>query len=37
MDKHVMKIPTQEYTTGFNELAVKRYKEVGSVSGVAKN
>lgn len=31
-----MKIPKQEYTTEFRELAVKRYKEVGSVSRVAK-
>ncbi len=32
----MMKIPKQEYTTEFRELAVKRYKEVGSFSGVAK-
>jgi len=32
----MMKIPNQEYTPEFRELAVKRYKEVGSVSGVAK-
>lgn len=31
-----MKIPKQEYTTEFRELAVKRHKEVGSISGVAK-
>lgn len=31
-----MKIPKQEYTTEFRELAVKRHKEVGSFSGVAK-
>lgn len=31
-----MKIPKQEYTTEFRELAVKRFKEVGSISGVAK-
>ncbi len=30
-----MKIPKQEYTTEFRDLAVKRFKEVGSVSGVA--
>jgi transposase len=29
-------IPKQEYTTEFRELAVKRHKEVGSFSGVAK-
>jgi len=32
----MMKIPKQEYTTEFRELAVKRHKEVGSISGVAK-
>ncbi len=32
----MMKIPKQEYTTEFRELAVKRFKEVGSISGVAK-
>lgn len=31
-----MRIPKQEYTTKFRELAVKRFKEVGSISGVAK-
>lgn len=31
-----MKIPKQEYTTEFRELAVKRHKEVGSISVVAK-
>lgn len=31
-----MKIPKQEYTTEFRELAVKRFREVGSVGGVAK-
>ena len=31
-----MKIPKQEYTTEFRDLAVKRHKEVGSISGVAK-
>jgi transposase len=32
----MMKIPKQEYTTEFRELAVKRHKEVGSISVVAK-
>jgi integrase len=32
----MIKIPNQEYTTEFRELAVKRYKEAGSISGVAK-
>jgi len=32
----MMKIPKQEYTTEFRELAVNRHKEVGSISGVAK-
>ncbi|ADL54957.1 transposase IS3/IS911 family protein [Gallionella capsiferriformans ES-2] len=32
----MMKIPKQEYTTEFSKLAVKRFKEVGSVCGVCK-
>lgn len=31
-----MKIPKQEYTTEFRELAVKRHKEVGLIGVVAK-
>ena len=33
----MMIIPKQEYTTGFKGLAVKRYKEARSISGVAKD
>ena len=36
LERQMMKIPKQEYTNEFRELAVKRHKEVGSVSGVAK-
>jgi transposase len=32
----MMKIPKQEYTNEFRDLAVKRHKEVGSIGVVAK-
>lgn len=31
-----MKIPKREYTTEFRELAIKRFKDVGTISGVDK-
>jgi transposase len=36
LERQMMKIPKQEYTTEFRELAIKRFKDVGSISGVAK-
>lgn len=33
----MMKMPEQEYTTGFRRLAVKRFKEVGSVDAMLQN
>ena len=36
LEWEMMKIPKQEYATECRELAVTRFREIGSASGVAK-